>query len=183
MNIRNLLLALGLVLSIPPAHAQPVDPKYKDYFLMGRFGEVCTMCEVIVLCAAGEEIPTYESVPDTGTFTLYYIQTRTFWSQVSTIWEWFVKNFSKGEEGLAARGHTRPVFRYQIIDGQWSGKEILEAMLVLDPGRLEFGEHTIDRVNQGWSINHDEQVIGFCQRMPLWDAIEKIDTQAPGEKQ
>lgn len=182
MNIRSLFITLSLALLALQASAQVNDPKYKDYFLMGRFGEVCTMCEVIVLCEPGDVIPTYASVPESGNFTLYHIQTRTFWSQVSTIWEWFVKNFSEGEETLATRGHTRPIFRYDVTGDQWSDKQTLQARLILEPGRLEFGEHTIDRVNQAWSTSINGKQIGFCQRMPLWYALEQIKSKAPGEK-
>ncbi|WP_101757704.1 hypothetical protein [Oceanicoccus sp. KOV_DT_Chl] len=181
MNTRKLIFTLSLILFAFPVSAQVNDPKYKDYFLMGRFGEVCTMCEIIVLCEHGEVIPNYESIPGSGTFTLYHIQTRTFWSQVSTIWEWFVKNFS--EATLAAKGHTRPVYRYVVTENQWAEQEILQARIILEPGRLEFGEHTIDRVEQSWLDNSSGEQLGYCQRLPLWDSLEQINAQTKGDSQ
>ncbi|MCB1597956.1 MAG: hypothetical protein KDI87_09610, partial [Gammaproteobacteria bacterium] len=81
-------LAAGL-LTVPllPAHGQINNKAYTDYFLVGRFGEVCTMCDVMVLCEAGTLPPAHQSVPTDGSFTLYHIQPRTFWSQVATIRE------------------------------------------------------------------------------------------------
>ena len=158
--------------------AQINDPKYKDYFLMGQFGEVCTMCEVMVLCETSSEIPVYSSIPEAGTYTLYHIQTGTFWSQIATIWEWFVSNFSTSD--LAVRGHTRPVYVYSVEDGNWSTKQIIEGRLILEPGLLEFGDHNIDRVSSTWINASSGESIGFCQRMPLWDSLEQIKANAPG---
>ena len=47
-----LLLALAL-----PAAGQVNNPAYANYFLVGQFGEICTMCEVVVLCDASAEPP------------------------------------------------------------------------------------------------------------------------------
>src|SRR5210317_1358986 len=100
-----LLLPLTLWFWSATLLAQVNMDAYRDYFLVGQFGEVCTMCEVTVLCEAGSELPADDAVPTGGDFTLYHLQTRTFWSQISTIWEWFISNFRQDE--LAARGHTR----------------------------------------------------------------------------
>ena len=94
--------ALMAMLLSGQAGAQVNMDAYRDYFLVGRFGEVCTMCEVTVLCEGVDAIPEYSQIPADGTFTVYHLQTRTFWSQVSTIWEWFIANFSSAS--LAARG-------------------------------------------------------------------------------
>ena len=67
------------------AHAHVNSDAYRDYFLIGQFGEVCTMCEAAVLCEDGSISPTYVGIPAEDDFTLYCIQTRTFWSQVPTI--------------------------------------------------------------------------------------------------
>jgi hypothetical protein len=162
-----------LVLVLPgTAFAQVNLDKYRDYFLVGQFGEVCTMCEITVICAADDTPPSAERVPDAGTFTLYHLQTRTFWSQVSTIWEWFAANFSS--EPLAARGHTRPVHLYRVTDGQWAPLEIFEARLVLDPGILEFGSTQIDRVTRQWQDAATGQPLGYCARLPLWETLDVI---------
>ena len=151
---------------------------YRDYFLVGQFGEVCTMCEVTVVCTAGTEPPAADSLPSAGDFTLYHLQTRTFWSQVSTIWEWFISNFTA--DALASRGHTRPVHVYEVTDSRWAGPEIIEARLVLDPGILEFGPYQIDRVTRAWQQAGSGEFTGYCERLPLWDTLEQIERNAPG---
>lgn len=168
-------LLASLILAAP-ASAQVNIDAYSDYFLVGRFGEVCTMCEVVVLCQAGESPPADDGVPRGGGFTLYHLQTRTFWSQMSTIWEWFISNFTA--EDLAARGHTRPVHVYRVAGGDWSAKEVVEARLVLNPGVLEFGDRNIDRVSRAWSRADTGAEVGYCSRLPLWDALESIEANA-----
>lgn len=151
---------------------------YQGYFLVGQFGEVCTMCEVTVVCERGTDLPAEEAVPNSGDFTLYHLQTRTFWSQISTIWEWFISNFRQDE--LASQGHTRPVHVYRVEDGVWPPMEIVAARLTLDPGVLEFGDHNIDRTNRAWQDAATGETVGYCSRLPLWDALEVIAEQAPG---
>ena len=152
------------------------DDAFREYFLVGQFGEVCTMCEVVVLCEGGNAQPTHDAVPDEGSFTLYHFETRTFWSQVSTIWEFFISNFTT--DGLAKRGHTRPVNIYQIKDGVWQDPEREEARLILDPGVLELGATTINRVNREWLDASSNQSLGYCQRLPLWDSLDTITQNA-----
>jgi hypothetical protein len=171
------LIVAAVLTMAAPVRAQVNIDAYSDYFLVGRFGEVCTMCEVVVLCQAGESPPREDAVPPDGDFSLYHLQTRTFWSQMSTIWEWFISNFTA--EDLAARGHTRPVHVYRVAEGQWLSKEIVEARLVLDPGILEFGDRNIDRISRAWSRADTGAEVGYCSRLPLWDALESIEANAP----
>ena len=169
-----LLLLLGISIS-SVARAQVNIDAYRDYFLVGQFGEVCTMCEVVVLCRAGETIPEFESVPSTGSFSLYHLRTRTFWSQMGTIWEWFIANFTADE--LAAKGHTRPVEVYEIENGVWRSRTTVEARLRLDPGLLDFGPDVIDRVDSAWYRDGSAARTGFCQRLPLWESLDVIEAQ------
>ncbi len=171
------LVALVVLLIYGSANAQVNIDAYRDYFLVGRFGEVCTMCEVTVLCESADAVPEYSEIPASGSFTIYHLQTRTFWSQVSTIWEWFISNFSAAP--LAARGHTRPVHIHTVTDGEWQPRKIVEARLVLDPGVLEFGDTWINRVNRQWFDAATRQPIGYCERLPLWEALETISEQSP----
>ncbi|MDG1463307.1 MAG: hypothetical protein P8R04_07000, partial [Gammaproteobacteria bacterium] len=150
-----------LFFSSSVTQAQVNNEAFRDYFLVGQFGEVCTMCEVVVLCEASTTPLSYESIPEQGTFRLYYIQTRTFWSQVSTIWEWFITNFRSNE--LASRGHVRPVWVYQVIGSQWAGPEVIEGRLVLDPGVIQLADYSIERVAAVWQ--QKDKAIGYCQRM------------------
>ncbi len=176
MHIRMhvfVVMILGSIMALAlPSKAQVNDEAYRDYFLVGQFGEVCTMCEVVVLCEAGDVKPSYTAVPDEGSFTLYHLETRTFWSQVSTIWEFFISNFTT--DSLAKRGHTRPVNVYQIDDGMWQDAQREDARLILDPGVLELGSTQIDRVTRAWLEARSENALGFCQRLPLWDSLDTI---------
>ena len=177
-RLPGVLPLMLVVLWTGSAQAQVNIDAYRDYFLVGQFGEVCTMCEIVVLCEAGTELPADKGGPDEGDFTLYHLQTRTFWSQVSTIWEWFISNFTA--DALAARGHTRPVHVYTAAAGSWSGPEIVEARLVLDPGVLEFGDYKIDRISRAWQKAGSGVTVGYSSRLPLWDALDTIAANAPG---
>jgi hypothetical protein len=168
-------LILAVLICWPlSTHAQANDPAYADYFLVGRFGEICTMCEVVVLCEAGPET-TRAEVPDDGDFTLYHIRTRTFWSQIATIWEWFVANFSSGS--LAA-GHSRPVDVYEIERGTWSQSRTVDARVSLDPPTIVLDDHVIDRVGRRWSDRDARVPVGFCQRLPLWESLDTIAAES-----
>ena len=68
---RFVLLLAALSLAVP-VRAQVNIDAYRDYFLVGRFGEVCTMCEVVVLCEEGDAKPSDDAVPAAGDFTLYH---------------------------------------------------------------------------------------------------------------
>lgn len=167
------ILGVAAVLSFAlPAAAQVNRPEYADYFLVGRFGEICTMCEAIVLCQAGDTQPAYASIPAGGTYALYHVQTRTFWSQIATIWEWFIANFDS--ESLAQQGHTRPVDIYSIDNGRWSGPRTVEGHIALEPPVLTFGDHTIDRRNRAWLNAETSEQVGWCDRLPLWEALESV---------
>ncbi|MGI9291230.1 MAG: hypothetical protein ACR2QG_08135 [Gammaproteobacteria bacterium] len=155
-----------------PSSAQVTNEAYKDQLLYGRFGELCTMCEAILLCEEGETIPTHEAVPTAGSFGLYHLETRTFWSQISTIWEWFVVNFSS--DSLAVRGHTRPANHYLVTFGRWQQPEKIEVKLTLEPGLITLGDSAINRETRQW-FSTEGKPLGYCQRLPLWDALEAIE--------
>jgi hypothetical protein len=63
---------------LPPGHAQASGAQYQGLFLVGRFGEVCTMCEVVVLCERTSPARSLTDIPTTGAFNLYHFETRTF---------------------------------------------------------------------------------------------------------
>lgn len=173
-------LILVFILLLPfPAVGQINDPAYADYFLVGRFGEICTMCEAIVLCEAASSSRPYESIPERGSFTVYHFETRTFWSQIATIWEWFITNFDS--DSLAAAGHARPVNVYAITNGQWSKAQVLDARVSLDPATIVIDEQTIDRVERRWLRGTPAQAVGYCQRLPLWESLDIISGHQAGD--
>lgn len=173
--MRSLLCTMLFFAVTMPATAQVNSEKYRSLFLVGEFGEVCTMCEVIVICGEGDHTPEYDSIPADDSFTIYHLQTRTFWSQVSTIWEWFIANFSS--ESLV-QGHTRPVWIYEIVGGRWTGPDVIEAHIALEPPLLSFGDRKIDRTNQAWL--KDGETVGYCRRLPLWESLDVIANETGG---
>lgn len=171
-------LIFVVILALPlPAMSQINDPAYADYLLVGRFGEICTMCEAIVLCEAANNSTQYASIPEVGSFTLYHLQTRTFWSQVATIWEWFITNFDP--DSLAAAGHRRPVKVYAVANGNWLAMRNLEAHVSLEPATIVIDDLTIDRVDRRWLQGPTSQPVGFCQRLPLWESLDIIAGHRP----
>ena len=169
------VLLLCALLGALPVQAQVNDPAYADYFLVGRFGEICTMCEVTVLCEAGDTDRTIESIDDATDFTLYHLHTRTFWSQISTIWEWFIANFDSAS--LAQSGHERPVRVIEVSGGEWQTPVMREARISLDPGVIVIGARTIDRTNRRWLEEPDQGNGGYCHRLPLWDTLAVIEAR------
>jgi hypothetical protein len=179
----HLVIILTCLLA-PPSYAQISGTQYQGLFLVGRFGEVCTMCEVVVLCErnasmhspAENRVEGPIEIPPTGAFSLYHFETRTFWSQIATIWEFFVANFST--DGLAARGHTRPVRMITVDDGVWAKPVSIEGRLILDPPIIELSRMSIDRTDNSWRVASNSDVVGFCYRLPLWESLELIEQHA-----
>jgi hypothetical protein len=172
-------LAAGLLAaSLSPAYGQVNNKAYADYFLVGQFGEVCTMCDVMVLCEAGTSPPTHQSVPADGSFTLYHIQPRTFWSQVATIWEWFIANFSSKQ---LESGHRRPVTIYTVYAGAWEPAVAGELHIALDPPLLATSDgREIERIGRRWRQSAPSAEFGYCQRLPLWAALDVIERHSTG---
>ena len=178
VSIRSGSVALLACLLLPlGAIAQVNNPAYRNYLLVGQFGEICTMCEAIVYCDADINATPRDEIPDSGSFTVYHLQTRTFWSQIATIWEWFVTNFSS--ESLARSGHSRPVHIFHVEAGRWTPPEFLDAHLSLEPAFITIGDIKIDRIEGRWLEAADSHLIGFCQRLPLWTSLEQIAEQLP----
>ncbi len=172
------LLVAAVQLAAGAAQAQVNDPRFRASVLVGQFGEVCTMCEVAVLCQAGEAPPPADSVPAGGDFTLYMLHTRTFWSQVSTIWDWFISNFTSAP--LVA-GHERPGTVYTVADGAWSPPAERSMHISLEPALLAMDDgHEVDRVTRRWQRAGTGAPLGYCARLPLWDTLSVIEARAPG---
>jgi hypothetical protein len=159
------------------AQAQVNDPRFRDYFLVGQFGEVCTMCEVTMLCQAGDAPPPADVTAAGGDFTLYLLHTRSFWSQVSTIWDWFISNFTSTP---LVGGHDRPVTVYTVANGAWSPPAERSMHISLEPGLLAMDDGSeVDRVNRRWQRSGNGEALGYCARLPLWDTLSVIEARAP----
>jgi hypothetical protein len=160
-----------------PAVGQINQQEYEGYFLVGQFGEICTMCEAIVLCEATAIPAGHTAVPDGGSFTLYHLHTRSFWSQVSTIWEWFIANFNS----KLIAGHNRPVTVYTVENGAWSAPAAAEVRVSLEPALLAVSDgREIDRRNRRWRQSRSARELGYCERLPLWDSLATIQAHATG---
>jgi hypothetical protein len=135
------------------------------------------MCEVTMLCQAGDTPPPADVTAAGSDFTLYLLHTRTFWSQVSTIWDWFISNFSSTP---LVGGHDRPVTVYTVANGTWSPPAEHSMHISLEPGLLAMGDGTeVDRVNRRWQRSGTGEPLGYCARLPLWDTLSVIDARAP----
>jgi len=167
MGMKKLIFTILILLSLEVSSQNSVIQE--ELLLYSQFGEFCTMCEAVLLCEEGEE-KSYNFIPNTGNFTLYHLRTRTFLSQISTIWEFFIKNF----DGYEIKGHKRPVNIITIDSNQWSKSMTSDAEISIDPGLIYIEDRMINRVNNEWMNNANES-IGFCYRLPLWASIEKID--------
>ena len=165
--MKKLIFTILILLSLEVSSQNSVIQE--ELLLYSQFGEFCTMCEAVLLCEEGEE-KSYNFIPNTGNFTLYHLRTRTFLSQISTIWEFFIKNF----DGYEIKGHKRPVNIITIDSNQWSKPMISDAEISIDPGLIYIEDRMINRVNNEWMNNANES-IGFCYRLPLWASIEKIE--------
>jgi hypothetical protein len=176
-----ILLVAAAQFAASAAQAQVNDPRFRDYFLVGQFGEVCTMCEVAVLCQAGDAPPPADSVPAGGDFTLYMLHTRTFWSQVSTIWDWFISNFTSAP---LVGGHERPVTVYTVVNGAWSPPAERSMHISLEPALLAMDDgREVDRITRRWQRSGTGEPLGYCARLPLWDTLSVIEARAPREAQ
>ena len=167
MGMKKLIFTILILLSLEVSSQNSVIQE--ELLLYSQFGEFCTMCEAVLLCEESEE-KSYNFIPNTGNFTLYHLRTRTFLSQISTIWEFFIKNF----DGYEIKGHKRPVNIITIDSNQWSKSMTSDAEISIDPGLIYIEDRMINRVNNEWMNNANES-IGFCYRLPLWASIEKID--------
>ncbi|MBL8224105.1 MAG: hypothetical protein JNM50_02140 [Chromatiales bacterium] len=167
--------ALAAIVATGTAAAEPAqDPQYP--LLVNRFGELCTMCEAMVACRAGDAAPADVAALQTGPYTLYHFQTRTFWGQVSTI-------FTYLQRWIAPVVYQeRPVVIY-TVDGEGpAGASRSRADgttgLSLDPARIIMGDRQIDRSTSIWQ-DRDGQPAGSCARLPLRATLTFLKAHEP----
>ena len=151
------------------AQAQEIKSENSELLLYSQFGEFCTMCEAILVCT-DEKNEINDAFLDRESYLLIHLETRTFWSQIATIWEFFIRNF----DGYQVKGHSRPAVLYSSEMGNWFDAETTTAEISIDPNLIKIKQFVIDRETQDW-IDHKEQKIGSCIRLPLWETLEYID--------
>jgi hypothetical protein len=167
--------ALAVILATGTAAAQPAqDPEYM--LLVNRFGELCTMCDATVACRAGDTAPTDVATLETGPYTLYHFQVRTFWGQVSTI-------FTYLQRWIAPVVYQdRPVVIYTVdATGPAAAarsRADATAGLSLDPARIIMGDRQIDRATSAWQ-DRDGQPLGRCARLPLRETLGFLKAHEP----
>ncbi|MEM1111647.1 MAG: hypothetical protein AAGI11_07045 [Pseudomonadota bacterium] len=170
---RLILACLLFAYWLPLSQAQPGNDRNQGLLLFGEFGELCTMCEAVLMCEESLAAPEYAAVPVSGDFTLYHVQARSFWSQIATIWEWFIANFQ--EEPIS--GHQRPVRVFEVASAVWGSPQAAELQMELEPALLSIRATgtvtTIDRRTHQRFLNGAAS--GYCQRLPLWDALDAIE--------
>ncbi len=151
------------------AQAQEMKSENSELLLYSQFGEFCTMCEATLVCI-DEKNKINDAFLDHESYLLIHLETRTFWSQIATIWEFFIRNF----DGYQVKGHSRPAILYSSEMGNWFDIETTTAEISIDPNLIKIKQFVIDRETQDW-IDHKEKKIGSCARLPLWETLAHID--------
>lgn len=176
---RGLCLAVFgvLLLGIPAGSARAQAPADQAYMLLfNRFGELCTMCEATVACAAGDQAPGDVGALATGPYTLYHFQTKTFWGQVATIFKYLQRWITPVVR------EERPVVIYAVgRDGPGgAGRSRVEAVagLSTEPALLVAGDRRIDRWTSAWQTMAGDTV-GSCARVPLRETLAFLKSHAP----
>ena len=168
------LLKSFLAISLLITASNVISDEKKDkssYLLYSQFGEFCTMCESILLCG-NDEYEINDEIPTDGKYLLYHLRTRTFWSQVSTIWEFFFNNF----DTTKTNSHKRPVDIITIDNNDWSNTIRSEAIISSNHDWfIYFNDRKIDRKTSNWLFTKTNSKLGSCERLPLWKTIDTID--------
>jgi len=145
-----------------------VTPDWGDYpLLMSQFGELCTMCVAYLYC-----VPEESGTPD-ARYALYHFQTKDFWGQIATIWDYFAIWFDP------VTSESRPAVIYDAMalnQAQTSAETI--AYLDEAENRVEIGGTWIDRQTAAW-FDETDQRIGTCIRPGIPEAMEFIEAQGP----
>jgi len=123
------------------------------------------MCEAYLRCKATPAVSTEES--DETAFTLYYFQTKDFWQQIATIWDWFVHLIDP------VQSQNRPMTVYEKtgdVNNNRQTKLITTAFLSLEEARIEVPHAWIDRHDGAWYSEKGAR-LGQCTRVAIVDAM------------
>ena len=121
------------------AQAQEMKSENSELLLYSQFGEFCTMCEATLICI-DEKNKINDAFLDHESYLLIHLETRTFWSQIATIWEFFIRNF----DGYQVKGHSRPAILYSSEMGNWFDIETTTAEISIDPNLIKIKKFVIE---------------------------------------
>jgi hypothetical protein len=169
-------LLVGMPPLLPePAAAQGPIPRQEtsdwgDYpLLMSQFGELCTKCVAYLRC-----IPDDAAPPVDDRFALYYFETKDFWGQIATIWDYFAKWFNP------VTSESRPATVYRNAGaGERRTTATLEAYLDVKNARIEIDGTWIDRDTSVWYALETNERIGQCHRPSIEGGVMIVEQMGP----
>ncbi len=146
-------------------------PDWGDYpLLMSQFGELCTMCEAYVQCTVGQS-----TASNSENFTLYYFETKTFWGQIATIWDYFAMWFDP------VTSEKRPATVFKFTAGEKSNVTLpVTTYLSVEDATIDIDGMRIDRNTLAWFADNGDS-IGTCRRLGIPESMAMIETNGPWE--
>ncbi|MDG2244020.1 MAG: hypothetical protein P8L66_11060 [Rhodospirillaceae bacterium] len=167
-------IVLGTSVTEPLAQDSTVSMATPDWgdtpLLMSQFGELCTMCEAYVRCSA--EQPAASNPPR---FTLFYFETKTFWGQIATIWDYFAKWF----DPVTSEKRPATVFKF-ITTGPPNITAPVTAYLSVADATIDIDGTRIDRNTLAWMADGGD-TIGSCRRLGIPESMAMIEANSPWE--
>lgn len=163
----SLFLAVSVFMPSPRAQSTPdmlATPDWGDYpLLMSQFGELCTMCEAYLRCTPGPD------AADTGRAeTLYFFETKTFWGQIATIWDYFAMWFDP------VTSEKRPATIYRVATPDSADAVVpTETYLSVIDAKIEIDGTWINRESGEWFTAEDSK-IGMCSRKGIGESMAAI---------
>lgn len=163
----SLFMAFSTCVSQSQAQSVPdnlATPDWGDYpLLMSQFGELCTMCEAYLRC-----IPDSSGATSERQETLYYFQTKTFWGQVATIWDYFARWF----DPVTSEERPATIYRVSTPSSEDAVVPTLTYLSVAD-AKVEIDGTWVDR-NSGEWFTADDSKIGMCSRKGIGESMAAI---------
>ena len=173
-------LLLVMPFGMPPSQVRAqesetefVTPDWGNYpLLMSQFGEICTMCVAYLQCRPKQ---TDETAGEN--FALYYFETKSFWGQIATIWDYFAVWFDP------VTSETRPATIYRFSsDANGNVRIPTNAYLSVADAKIEIDNTWIDRDTSEWYSDSGEN-IGSCRRLGIPESIHMVSINEPWKEQ
>lgn len=162
----SLFLAVSAITSSSNAQTPDVlaTPDWGDYpLLMSQFGELCTMCEAYLRCT-----PTPEGRQSGREETLYFFETKTFWGQIATIWDYFAMWFDP------VTSEKRPATIYRVTSPEDDDSVVqTETYLSVVDAKIEIDGTWVNRDSGAW-FAADDTAIGMCSRKGIGESMAAI---------